>query len=85
MKSAIEKMNDLIKVQGTDGTWNHDPYMQGMYNGMELMLAIAEGREPNYKSAPDQWLCDLPPNDSEPIVDESQAYGNDCPNGACES
>jgi len=39
------KMKELLEVQGRDGNWNLDPYMQGMYNGMELIVALAEGRE----------------------------------------
>ena len=54
----IEKMKELLAVQGQDGNWNYDEYMFGMYNGMELMVAIAEGREPIYKEAPNQWLKD---------------------------
>ncbi|MFD0673938.1 hypothetical protein [Cohnella sp. GCM10027633] len=56
----IESMKDLVKVQGADGNWNYDPYMHGMYNGMELMLAMAEGREPEYKDAPTEWGKDRP-------------------------
>jgi hypothetical protein len=37
---------------------NYDEYMHGMYNGMELMLAIVENREPVYKEKPKQWLKD---------------------------
>lgn len=54
----IEKLRELVGVQGTNGNWNYDPYMQGMYNGMECMLACLEGSEPNYKKAPAEWLCE---------------------------
>jgi hypothetical protein len=56
----IERMNEMVEIQGRDGNWNCDPYMHGMYNGMEYMLALMEGREPLYRSRPDVWLCDLP-------------------------
>jgi len=55
-KSKIEAMNDMMKIQGADGNWNYDPYMQGLYNGMEMMLSIAEGREPIFREAPQEWL-----------------------------
>lgn len=58
-KSKIQQARDVISIQGDDGNWNYDPYMQGMYNGMELVLAIWEGREPNFKSAPDRWLSEI--------------------------
>lgn len=56
--NQIEMMEETLRIQGYDGNWNYDEYMFGMYNGMELMLAIAEGREPVYKEKPDQWLKD---------------------------
>jgi hypothetical protein len=54
------KMKELLKVQGRDGNWNLDPYMQGMYNGMELIVALAEGRDPAFRKAPENWLSAQP-------------------------
>ena len=51
-------INEILKVQGSDGNWNYDEYMHGMYNGMELMVAIIEGREPVFKDKPEFWLKD---------------------------
>jgi hypothetical protein len=48
---------DVLRVQGYDGNWNYDSYMHGMYNGMELMLSLIEGREPEFKEAPLQYKC----------------------------
>jgi hypothetical protein len=55
-KNQLEMMKESLKIQGYDGNWNYDEYMHGMYNGMELMLAIAENREPKYREKPKQWL-----------------------------
>ena len=55
----VEKVNDLkemVKVQGTDGNWNYNEYMFGMYNGMEYALAMMENRQPQCKDKPDKWL-----------------------------
>lgn len=52
-------MKEVLKIQGYDGNWNYDEYMHGMYNGMELMLAIAEGRQPVYKEKPERWQRDM--------------------------
>jgi len=52
----IEKLRELVDVQGRDGNWNYDRYMRGMYNGMELMLATLENREPVYKEIPERYL-----------------------------
>lgn len=52
-----EKLEDLIKVQSSDGNWNYDPYMHGMANGMILAKAVMEDKEPKYLDAPKEWLC----------------------------
>ena len=49
---------EMVEVQGRDGTWNYDPYMHGLYNGMEYMLSLIEQREPKFKNAPENWLAD---------------------------
>ena len=56
MADRLEQLRDLRDIQGRDGTWNFDPYMQGMFNGLELAVATMEDREPQYRSAPDKWL-----------------------------
>jgi len=52
----VAKMREMLEVQGRDGTWNYEPYFHGMYNGMELMLALAESRDPVFRKAPEKWL-----------------------------
>ena len=54
----MSAINDLLRIQGYNGNWNYDPYMQGLYNGMEVVIAILEDREPVFKSAPEKWLHD---------------------------
>lgn len=44
------KLDDLLKIQGTDGNWNYNEYMRGLYNGLEMAKAMLEGREPEFKS-----------------------------------
>ena len=46
---------EMLEVQGCDGNWDCDEYMHGMYNGMEFMLSLAEGREPVFREAPKKW------------------------------
>jgi hypothetical protein len=52
----LVKLKEMLEVQGRNGTWNFDPYFHGMYNGMEVMLAVLEGREPVFREAPTNWL-----------------------------
>ena len=47
--SKIEKIQQCHDIQGQDGNWNYDEYMRGLYNGLELVLAILNDREPIYK------------------------------------
>lgn len=56
-------LKDLKKVQeihGKKGNWDYDDYMLGMYNGMEVLMAIIEKRDPVFrtlkKSADDEWV-----------------------------
>ena len=53
MNEKLQKLKELLAVQGQDGNWNYCEYMRGMYNGMELAVALMEGREPNYRDASD--------------------------------
>lgn len=53
-KTTQEHIQDVHEVQGRHGNWNSSPYMLGMFNGLELALAIIEDREPQYKDKPDK-------------------------------
>lgn len=67
LSSVTERLKDLHKVQGAPGNWNYDSYMQGMFNGMELALAILEDREPEFRSKPEEgWIHDNIPADFVP-------------------
>jgi hypothetical protein len=54
----IEDVKRMRDVQGMDGNWNFDPYMHGLYNGLEFAVSILENREPVFKDAPEKWLAD---------------------------
>ena len=55
----IDKIYDLLTTQGQSGNWDYDPYMCGLYNGLELARCILEDNEPNYRSKPPTgWLRD---------------------------
>lgn len=49
-------MRDVHAIQGQNGNWDNDSYMTGMFNGIELSLAILEGREPVYRTTPKRSL-----------------------------
>lgn len=47
INNRLDKCHELLKVQASVLT---DEYMKGMYNGMELILAVIEDRKPVYVS-----------------------------------
>jgi hypothetical protein len=55
----LELAKELLKIQGKSGNWNCDPYMHGMYNGMELTLATIQGFPPEFRSAPQEYIKDI--------------------------
>lgn len=59
-KSKIGQLRDMQATQGVNGNWNHDSYMLGLFNGLEMALALYEDREPEFRSRPEQWGADLP-------------------------
>lgn len=54
-QSKVDAMRKMLEIQGKPGTWDQDGYTLGMYNGMEMMLSIAEDREPVFKENNNGW------------------------------
>lgn len=59
-KTLLGSAQHLLDLQGADGNWDYDPYMLGMYNGMELLLSLMECREPEFRDPPDTWGANNP-------------------------
>jgi hypothetical protein len=62
-QSFDERLHDLEKMvdgQSSNGTWNCNPYMWGLANGLILALHTMRGEkgEVPYKHKPDEWLDD---------------------------
>ncbi len=60
LKSQLEEWKqhliiakEMLDLQGSDGNYNYDSYMLGLYNGMEYIIAFFETREPNFKNGKD--------------------------------
>jgi len=49
MDKFIENLRPLVDIQGRDGNWDHDDYMCGLFNGLEMAMALAEKREPIFR------------------------------------
>lgn len=48
--ARITTIKELFKIQALDGNWNFNSYMLGMFNGMELIIATLEARDPKFRS-----------------------------------
>jgi len=59
-EALVESVRQMRDVQGMDGNWNYDPYIHGLFNGIEFSLSLIEVREPKFRDAPEKWLCDEP-------------------------
>ena len=55
----VNLVREMRDVQGQHGNWNYDPYMQGLYNGLEFAMSLLEKRELVFRDAPKQWLGDI--------------------------
>lgn len=58
MEEYVGQLEDLVKVQCTDGNWDFDSYHLGLANGLILALAVAKDEDPQFLSAPTRWLED---------------------------
>lgn len=64
-----EALEDIIKVQCSDGNWNYDPYMQGMANGLLCAMSVLTSEDVEYLSAPAKWLKDKPSTGSPTLAE----------------
>lgn len=72
-EKSYTELRDLLEVQGSHGNWNYSPYMNGLYNGLELALCTIERRNPVFRDCPeDGYLYERPePTDlPEPVATE---------------
>jgi hypothetical protein len=49
MKKLKETVKNFLGIQGTSGNWDYCEYMRGYYNGIELVAATIDGRNPEFK------------------------------------
>lgn len=50
LKNANKKLEEIKTLKNVQENNLEDNYMVGLYNGMELAIAIFENRKPKYKS-----------------------------------
>lgn len=60
-QDIVNKFDQLLKIQGTDGNWNYTEYHHGMYNGMVVMhYVISQDDEVEFKHSPEAYTKKLP-------------------------
>ena len=75
MRKELKNLKKLLAIQGTEGNWNYDTYMLGMYNGLELAVSVLENRETVYRSKPENgYLSPLERKDSNIIFEVGKYY-----------
>jgi len=55
-EALLDVFDEMLAIQCSKGTWNANPYMHGMANGMIFMRALISDEDPAYLDAPDAWL-----------------------------
>ena len=58
MDEILKKLDELIVIQCVNGTWNYNSYHFGLANGLILARSAVTGEEPEFLTAPDEWLED---------------------------
>lgn len=56
IKTILKDLQDIIDIQGGDGTWNYDSYMYGLYNGLVLAKSIVADEPVEFRDAPTAWV-----------------------------
>ena len=67
IEKLIGDLRNVAEAQGQKGCWDYDQYMLGLFNGLELALAIFEKREPQYRELPSHPVKELALTDEEMI------------------
>ena len=68
---SMTKLDEIIAIQCTNGTWNYNEYQFGLANGLLLAKAIITESEPEFMDKPEAWLADGPDVEAEPIQEEN--------------
>lgn len=60
IEKRLQQLEKATEAQASDGTYNCNPYMWGLANGLILALHTMRGDtvEVPYKKKPDEWLDD---------------------------
>jgi CRISPR/Cas system CMR-associated protein Cmr5 small subunit len=54
LQQKIKDVKEIRDIQGSQGNYDQGDYMMGLYNGLEMSLALMEGRNPEFKDTKDK-------------------------------
>lgn len=49
LETKISNIKEVLEIQGNEPSTDYDPYRCGMFNGLEMALAVLEQREPTFR------------------------------------
>lgn len=58
--SRLKSLKTIRNIQGECGNWNSSEYQLGLYNGLELAVAIMDNLDPQLRDAPKTWVSSDP-------------------------
>jgi len=60
VRKRIDQLEEIKKIQCTDGNWDYDSYMHGMANGLILALSMLKKEDPKFLDAPLKYIKSSP-------------------------
>jgi hypothetical protein len=72
-RTPTEQIEEMVKIQSSNGNWNCSPYMMGYANGLILALAVLKNERPKFHSAPEIWLNDIPSENIDPVLNTTES------------
>jgi hypothetical protein len=55
-EKELYELDNIIKIQCSDGNYNYNSYMYGLANGLILARSLITGIELKFMDCPDSWL-----------------------------
>jgi len=57
VEKKLKQLKEVHDIQGSNGNWDAGFYDLGLFNGLELALAIMEDREPILRMPPETHVA----------------------------
>ena len=74
----LKDANEILNIQAQKGNYNYDSYMLGLYNGMEMIVALFEQRKPKFIDGHDIEFIEDYKSRNEKAIEKLDKYINTC-------